>query len=276
MSEWKSPLLNSRVKHGTVINNAVTYALDIVRSESARVDGQLTDDFGCFLTGNCFYLPGFSCDGEDQSIYRQMKSEIAASANAGEGLAAWSKHQVVEQPEVRSGTFNQVVAMLSEYFDVDVHAVRLNYYSNGSQWKPFHHDSHAYGSKALKEDFTMGVSFGATRCLSWLHPPSNRSFSIPQRNGDCFAFTSEVNSRFMHGVPRRDECLEDRMSVIVWGRRNSLNERNGGERQWASAMECVSMDDAVLMAHQLVKAEKKEQPVEISTGIKVKKKNRLQ
>ena len=37
----------------------------------------------------------------------------------------------------------------------------MNFYQDQSDWKPFHHDSHAYGNKALREDFTVGVSFGA-------------------------------------------------------------------------------------------------------------------
>jgi hypothetical protein len=53
-----------------------------------------------------------------------------------------------------------------------VHASRLNFYPNSSSWKPFHHDSHAYGDKGTKEDFTMGASFGASRQLVFLHPPS--------------------------------------------------------------------------------------------------------
>ena len=42
----------------------------------------------------------------------------------------------------------------SEYFDVEVYASRLNFYRDGTDWKPFHHDSHAYGGKAKREDFT--------------------------------------------------------------------------------------------------------------------------
>jgi hypothetical protein len=32
---------------------------------------------------------------------------------------------------------------------------RLNFYRDGKDWKPFHHDSHAYGGNGKKEDFTM-------------------------------------------------------------------------------------------------------------------------
>ena len=38
-------------------------------------------------------------------------------------------------------------AKMDKYFDVDVYATRLNFYRNGSDWKPYHHDSHAYGGR---------------------------------------------------------------------------------------------------------------------------------
>ena len=38
-------------------------------------------------------------------------------------------------------------AQMDKYFDVDVYATRLNFYRNGSDWKPYHHDSHAYGGR---------------------------------------------------------------------------------------------------------------------------------
>ena len=103
--------------------------------------------------------------------------------------------------------FGAVIARLGEYFDLDIFATRLNFYRDGSDWKPFHHDSHAYakGHGGVKEDFTVGASFGAQRHLAWRHAVDNSSdaqFSFPQANGDVFAFASDVNDRFMHGVPR--------------------------------------------------------------------------
>jgi len=73
--------------------------------------------------------------------------------------------------------------------------------SDGTDWKPFHHDSHAYGAGGKKEDFTVGASFGGERSLAFQHP-SGHEFTIPQRNGDIFAFTSKVNKCFKHGVPK--------------------------------------------------------------------------
>lgn len=78
------------------------------------------------------------------------------------GMINWSQHFKHENPDF-SITFKSIVQRLSDYFDLDVYATRLNFYPNNVSWKPFHHDSHAYGGRALREDFTVGASFGATR-----------------------------------------------------------------------------------------------------------------
>ena len=65
---------------------------------------------------------------------------------------------------------------------------------------PYNHTR--YGGRGQREDFTMGVSFGAERELEFLHPESGSKFAFPQKNLDVFAFDSDVNARFQHGVPR--------------------------------------------------------------------------
>ena len=139
----------------------------------------------------------------------------------------WSKHELYENP-TQSRTFTALIACVAEYFDLEVYHTRLNYYADGKKWKPYHHDSHAYGGKALREDFTVGLSFGGTRELSFLHEPSGRTFAFPQANGSCFAFTNDVNQRFMHGVPHTTKPVQERFSIIAWGRRQKLTLRNGG------------------------------------------------
>lgn len=128
-----------------------------------------------------------------------------------------------------SVTFSLILEYLSRYFDVEVYASRLNYYRNGADWKPYHHDSHAYcPHKQDKEDFTIGVSFGEQRVLSFKHVRTGQIFDIPQRNGDCFAFNSIVNSKFQHGILKATQSSKERFSIIAWGKRRTLNERNSG------------------------------------------------
>lgn len=74
----------------------------------------------------------------------------------------------------------------------------------------------------------MGVSFGAPRHLRFMHPGTNATFDFPQNNGDIFAFTSLANQRFQHGVPKANPKVGPRFSIIAWGRRRTINERNSG------------------------------------------------
>ena len=67
-----------------------------------------------------------------------------------------------------------------------------------------------------------------TRELQFMHPKWEESFGIPQRNGDVFAFTEIVNDTFKHGIPKTTGNVGERFSIIAWGKRNHLNERNSG------------------------------------------------
>jgi len=146
-------------------------------------------------------------------------------------MVNWSKHLKHENPDF-SPTFNQIITKMANYFDVEVYASRLNFYCDGSDWKPFHHDSHAYVGSGIREDFTMGASFGASRQLVFLHPSSGQTFAFPQNNGDVFAFTAEANKRFQHGIPKVNQIVGPRFSIIAWGIRRSITLRNSaiGER----------------------------------------------
>ena len=94
------------------------------------------------------------------------------------------------------------------------YASRMNFYRDDSDWKPFHHDSHAYGGKSLREDFTIGASFGATRELAFLHEPSGGQFSFPQGNGDIFAFSSEVNKALGKTLKLHIRTVSQQIAVL--------------------------------------------------------------
>ncbi|KAF8821167.1 hypothetical protein IE077_002399, partial [Cardiosporidium cionae] len=144
-------------------------------------------------------------------------------------LKAWSRHCIHENPTF-SPTFCFILDRLEKYFDVEIFASRLNLYRDGSDWKPFHHDSHAYSKDHKQaEDFTMGASFGSSRELVFLHEASSHHLAIPQNNGDVFAFASDVNRKLKHGVPQLPKAkVGPRFSIIAWGKRRSLNPRNAG------------------------------------------------
>ena len=211
-------------------NMASKFAGKALRSEMAKADGQLQSDFESVLKGEAIYLPNFHCAKRDFSLLAGLAKDMEEheGATEGGGMVNWSKHLKHENPEF-SPTFKRVVDAMAAHFDVEVYATRLNFYRDGTDWKPFHHDSHAYGGREKREDFTMGASFGSERELTFLHEPSGQQFSFPQNNGDVFAFTTEVNKRFKHGVPKLVRGPGGpRFSIIAWGRRRSLNANNGG------------------------------------------------
>jgi hypothetical protein len=219
------------------------------------VDAKLALDIDTLLQGHCVYLPSFFCRGSDftwlqgltQDLQanvdreRQLVLEDGDGAASSVGMVNWSKHLKHENP-IFSEVFNAIIGKMAEYFDVEVFATRLNFYRDGKDWKPFHHDSHAYGAHGKKEDFTMGASFGFERELAFRHEGSGQEFSFPQGNGDIFAFTSEANKRFKHGVPKcKSRRAGPRFSIIAWGRRRTINERNAGKEE-LRALEVVEED----------------------------------
>lgn len=224
--------------------NAVhRFARKALRSEAARADPTLALDIQTAIEGSCVYLESFCCERTNLDVMQRLAKELeqaSTTTEAGKEMEGagnaivWSQHTKIEDPTF-SDIFNGIVQQLGDYFEVDVFATRLNFYRDGKDWKPFHKDSHAFGSNGVKEDFTMGASFGAPRELAFLHEASGIQFSFPQKNGDVFAFDSEVNARFKHGIPkltRASASASDgpRFSIIAWGRRRRLTSRNSSAR----------------------------------------------
>lgn len=286
----KNEFIQQRLRHGFSFENvAAQYASQVIRSEAARVHSSLHSDLGTLLSGNAVYIKNFLCVADDRTYYNNLKKELllatGAHVSSEGGLIEWSKHQAFENPSTMSPTFNSIIEMLSSYFDLEVYATRLNYYRDGSQWKPQHHDSHAYGDKGVKEDFTAGVTLGSNRSLLFVHVESHQEFSFPQNNGDCFAFSTEVNRTFTHGVPRvTKQSVGDRFSIIAWGRRRSINERNGRGIHSSSLTKLegtrlTSVEDVIAAAHILVSSDTNTESRSKETNdkcVQKKKKNRLQ
>ena len=230
---------------GCLPNLIAQYTRSVMKSEFARLDGRLAEDVATVLSGHCIYLQHALCAKSDFSLLRGLMADMEArelSDPAATGMINWSKHYKYDNPDF-SPTFRAIVTALGDYFDADIHATRLNFYPDATSWKPFHHDSHAYGLKGVREDFTMGASFGASRELAFLHPSSRQEFSFPQLHGDIFAFDSDVNKRFQHGVPRAHTASTGpRFSVIAWGRRRAITERNGGRPGSAPVENPVNAD----------------------------------
>lgn len=208
-------------------NQILKYTKSLFKSDYLKTHPELLNDFTTILNGNCIYLPNFFCNITNYDIILDLAKDLESNMNSG--MITWSKHFKYDNPDF-SKTFTTLVNQMADYFDIEIYHTRLNFYKDGSDWKPFHHDSHAYGNKSLREDFTIGASFGASRELAILHDKTKQEFRFPQNNGDIFAFTSKVNQLFQHGVPKSTKIdIGPRFSIIVWGRRKSLNERNSGK-----------------------------------------------
>ena len=207
-------------------NEIIKFSSQLLKSEVAKVNANLFKDYQMILDGNCIYIPSFFCKQEDYNLLQKLAIELCN--NNEDGMIKWSKHLRHDNPTF-SKTFNEIISKMADYFDVEIYHTRLNFYKDNSDWKPLHHDSHAYGNKAKREDFTMGASFGFERELLIKHDDSGEEVRFPQKNGDIFAFTNIVNQKFMHGIPK---CYKSnvgpRFSIIAWGRRKTLNEKNGG------------------------------------------------
>jgi hypothetical protein len=195
-------------------NEAAAYARKMMRSESAQGDSKLWVDYQLLIQGHAIYLPQLLTRKTDFTVLQRLTDDL--NHNTAAGMVNWSQHFKHENPTF-SPTFQEIVAAMAAYFEVDVYASRLNFYADSSSWKPFHHDSHAYGGHQQREDFTMGASFGATRALVFKHVETGHQFSFPQANGDVFAFTTKVNAMFQHGVPKEASVgPAPRFSVIAW------------------------------------------------------------
>ena len=102
---------------------------------------------------------------------------------------------------------------------MDIKATRFNWYKNSDHWKPFHHDAAAIKPHiAEKQNFTVGISFGAEREAAFEHAKNKTVISIPLPNGSVYCFAKDVNIMWKHGilqVPPEKKHDEGRISIIV-------------------------------------------------------------
>jgi alkylated DNA repair dioxygenase AlkB len=118
-------------------------------------------------------------------------------------------------------TFNHIIKRLAEYFGMDVKATRFNWYRDSSEWKPYHHDAAAVdASKAMKQNFTVGVSFGLTRDAAFEHAKTRTTVEFPLTDGSVYCFSKDVNIEWRHGIPQVPPSQysdKGRISIIAWG-----------------------------------------------------------
>ena len=202
-------------------NQIRQYTRSLLTNEAERYDTAWLQKLKLLETGSIYYPNHF--EKTDQcEIFTALKKELEASKCE---TVQWSRHYKIGNPTFLP-TFNKIIERLAKLFDVEIAETRLNYYPNQESWKPFHHDRTTDDETSnIKENFTMGASFGATRSLAFIDVETERTFSIPQNNGDIFAFTAAVNKIFQHGVPKTNAVKGERFSIIAWGYENKNREK---------------------------------------------------
>ncbi|CAJ1361710.1 unnamed protein product [Effrenium voratum] len=170
-----------------------------------------------FSAEDAFVLPGFLCDQEDGSLLAALQAELQRE---GKALSDWhgSRHLGLQfesgLPKAEDGSDGrcwggedadggplksacaetlraQLVRKLEQAFGIRAAAVRLNLYRGNQDYKPLHYDR-GRDNEGVPQ-LTVGASLGGTRELTLMHVKSGVTMSFPQRNGDVFAFTPELN-----------------------------------------------------------------------------------
>lgn len=117
-------------------------------------------------------------------------------------------------------TFHMVLDRIRNFFNMNIQATRFNLYTDRLQWKPFHHDAAAVKpEKAEVQNFTVAVSFGATRDAAFEHAKTKTVISSPQPDGWVYTFSKDTNVIWRHGILQGDDSIgqNGRISVIAWG-----------------------------------------------------------
>lgn len=193
--------------------------------------GTKSDTFSTSLTTrDVLLVPNLFSDFKDGELYAKLVAEIESCGIPTERLLKlWHGNNKIDGTHLiaddktrwknNSPTFDLVIDRVKTFFNMSVKATRFNWYKDTSQWKPFHFDAAAVKAEiAAIQNFTVGISFGATRDAAFEHADSKTVVSIPQPDGCLYAFSKDTNIIWRHGIlqdrPVRDE---GRISVIAWG-----------------------------------------------------------
>ena len=172
-------------------------------------------------------VPEFFCKEDDWSLYYQLVEEMREQQKKGVDQSEWiswheGAHLISKNPK-GSKTYQLIQEKIAKYFGIAQKSVgtRFNWYRDSSDWKPSHHDSAAFNPhRALNQNITVGVSFGATRELSFLHAQNKTRVYFPQTNGMLFSFGRDVNIQWKHGInalPADEQDGRGRISIVLWG-----------------------------------------------------------
>jgi len=179
---------------------------------------------------DAFAISECVCAHDDLTLFHRLSTELPQ----GKEFSDWhgSRHLGIQfegegarhNSDSAPPALREMVMKLEKMFGIQASASRLNLYQNFENYKPLHRDRGRDSNNVPQ--VTVGVSLGATRELTLMHYETGVTVSVPQRNGDVFAFTPELNNALLHGVPRvsttstrAPEEEGPRLSLILWGSR---------------------------------------------------------
>ena len=108
---------------------------------------------------------------------------------------------------------------IKTFFKMNINCTRYNYYKDTNDYKPLHFDDNAIDKeKAKTQNFTVTVSFGATRDIIFEHSLNKSRIVIPVYNGSVYTFSNATNIMWRHGVLQELPVKnQERISIVFWG-----------------------------------------------------------
>lgn len=173
-------------------------------------------------------IPNFIEEKAEKEIYNKLLKEMEDSnIDVTKLWKLWhgETHLIADDNlnwKNKVPTFNYLLDQIKERFNVDIKSSRFNYYKDSSDWKPFHHDAAAIKDHIAEiQNFTIGISLGATRNITFEHSKTKTTISFSLPNGTAYAFSKNVNIDWKHGIPKipLDKAFnEGRISIIAWAK----------------------------------------------------------
>lgn len=177
-----------------------------------------------YTSNDVIILPNFMSDSD---IYNKLLEEMTGTGiGESELWKLWhgDSHLIADDHlnyKEKVPTFGKIIDEIKNRFGMDVKSTRFNWYKNSDDWKPFHHDAAAVKEHIAKvQNFTIGVSFGATREIAFENAKTKTTVSFALPNGTAYAFSKDINVNWKHGIPQippEKAHVDGRISIIAWG-----------------------------------------------------------
>jgi len=194
----------------------------------------LINDVGPFMSYDVTITKDLFKD--ENSMYSRLMDEMQNTGiNQDDLYKSWhgDTHWIADDScnwKDKCPTFIMVLDVLKKHFNLDIKSTRFNLYEDSNEWKPFHHDAAAIKEdKAKTQNFTVGVSFGATRDICFEHAKTKTTVSFPLSNGAVYSFGKDVNVEWRHGIPQlppENKSKNGRISIIAWSWSNNVQQIN--------------------------------------------------